>query len=81
MLSEQKLLERLRTNALFFWLHEKCGLRAEDISIETIPQLLVELQRQRGLLIKMMGRGGVVIVVEDNTLITTYRTDSYRRNR
>ena len=45
-----------------------------------IQNKLIELDGMRKELLKVLDKGGVTIVVENDTLITAYNTDSYRRN-
>jgi len=45
-----------------------------------IKNKLAELDVVRKELLKIMDKGGVTIVVDNDTLITAYNTNSYRRN-
>ncbi len=45
-----------------------------------IKNKLAELDAIRKELLKVMDKGGVTIVIENDTLITAYNTNSYRRN-
>ena len=45
-----------------------------------IKNKLAELDAVRKELLKVMDKGGVTIVVENNSLITAYNTNSYKRN-
>ena len=42
-------------------------------------KLINEIDRMRQELLKVMDKGGVTVVVDSDTLITAYNTDSYRR--
>jgi len=43
-------------------------------------KLINEIDRMRQELLKIMDKGGVTVVVDSDTLITAYNTNSYRRN-
>ena len=43
-------------------------------------KLIDEIDTIRKDLLRVMDKGGVTLVVDNETLITTYNTDSYRRN-
>ena len=45
-----------------------------------IKNKLAELDVVRKELLKVMDKGGVTIVVDNDTLITAYNTNSYRRS-
>ncbi len=43
-------------------------------------KLIDEIDSIRKDLLRVMDKGGVTLVVDNETLITAYNTDSYRRN-
>ena len=43
-------------------------------------KLISELDRMRKDLLRVMDKGGVTLVVDNDTLITVYNTNSYKRN-
>jgi len=43
-------------------------------------KLIHEIDSMRKELLKVIDKGGVTLVVDNDTLITAYNTDSYRRN-
>jgi len=43
-------------------------------------KLISELDRMRKDLLRVMDKGGVTLVVDNDTLITAYNTNSYKRN-
>jgi len=48
---------------------------------KSTDELLDELDRIRRRLLKIRDKGGVVVVTEDESLITTYNKDSYNRGK
>lgn len=86
MISPDQLLARLaQKKELLGMLCEDCGIDPdEDISPDLVPAILEELDNRRRQLVKMHEKGGVVIVVpeeatDDETLVTAYKRNSYRR--
>jgi Skp family chaperone for outer membrane proteins len=47
---------------------------------KTTQKLINEIDRMRQELLKVMDKGGVTVVVDSDTLITAYNTNSYKRN-
>lgn len=47
---------------------------------KTTQKVINELDAMRSELLKVMDKGGVTVVVDNNSLITAYNTNSYRRN-
>ena len=43
-------------------------------------QVINEIDTMRKELLRIMDKGGVTIVINDETLITAYNTNSYKRN-
>lgn len=52
--------------------HGRCVQDKYVLDRQEVDRRLDELNRERGLLLKVRDKGGVVVVVSDNTLITTY---------
>ena len=48
--------------------------------IRLIDKALNKLREQKKTALKIVAKGGIVVVVANNTLITTYDLDSYKRN-
>jgi len=46
---------------------------------KSTQKAIAELDKMRKQLIKIMDKGGVTIVMEDDILITAYNTNSFRR--
>jgi hypothetical protein len=47
---------------------------------KSTQKMINELDSMRKELLKIMDKGGITVVVNDNTLITAYNTNSYKRN-
>ncbi|AMN67218.1 hypothetical protein [Psychrobacter sp. P11G5] len=47
--------------------------------IRLIDKALNKLKEQKKIALKIVAKGGIVVVVANNTLITTYDLDSYRK--
>jgi Skp family chaperone for outer membrane proteins len=47
---------------------------------KTTQKLINEIDRMRQELLKVMDKGGVTVVVDSDTLITAYNSNSYKRN-
>jgi hypothetical protein len=47
---------------------------------KTTQKMINELDSMRKELLKIMDKGGITVVVNDDTLITAYNTNSYKRN-
>jgi len=43
-------------------------------------KVINEIDTMRKELLKIMDKGGVTVVIDDETLITAYNTNSYKRN-
>jgi len=43
-------------------------------------QVINEIDTMRKELLRIMDKGGVTVVIDDETLITAYNTNSYKRN-
>ena len=44
-------------------------------------RIIYQIDNLRNTLLKVMAKGGVAVVVEDETLITTYNLDKKNRNK
>ena len=44
-------------------------------------RIIYQIDNLRNILLKVMDKGGVAVVVEDETLITTYNLDKKNRNK
>ena len=44
-------------------------------------KIIYQIDNLRNILLKVMDKGGVAVVVEDETLITTYNLDKKNRNK
>ena len=53
-------------------MHGRCELDKYVLDRREVDRRLEELDRERGLLLKVRDKGGVVVVANDNTLITAY---------
>ncbi|MDP3587643.1 MAG: hypothetical protein Q8R58_06300 [Sulfuricurvum sp.] len=47
---------------------------------KSTQKMINELDSMRKELLKIMDKGGITVVVNDDTLITAYNTNSYKRN-
>lgn len=52
--------------------HGRCELDKYVLDRREVDRRLEELTRERSLLLKVRDKGGVVVVANDNTLITAY---------
>lgn len=70
-------------------LHFIQGIRKEDhynkavirIKKDEISQMVKEIKEAKKQLIKIIDKGGVVVVVNDESIITAYNRDSYRKQK
>jgi hypothetical protein len=53
----------------------RCELDKYILDRHEVDRRLEELNREKGLLLKVRDKGGVVVVANDNTLITAYNRD------
>jgi len=47
---------------------------------KTTQKMIKEIDNMRKQLLRIMDKGGVTVVVENDILITAYNTNSYKRN-
>ncbi len=47
---------------------------------KTTQKVIQEIDSMRKELLRIMDKGGVTVVLSNDTLITAYNTDSYKRN-
>ena len=47
---------------------------------KTTQKVINELDKTRKELLRIMDKGGITIVVDNDSLITAYNTNSYKRN-
>ena len=47
---------------------------------KSTQKLINEIDNMRKELLKVIDKGGVTLVIDNDTLITAYNTNSYRRN-
>lgn len=52
--------------------HGRCELDRYILDRREVDRRLDEIRRERSLLLKVRDKGGVIVVANDNTLITTY---------
>jgi hypothetical protein len=53
----------------------RCELDKYILDRREVDRRLDELDRERGLLLKVRDKGGVIVIANDNTLITAYNCD------